>query len=88
LPDEAVGTDQANRFVYVVGDDDIPVRRTVDLGPIDDGLRVVRKGLKPADWVILRGQQRVRPGQKIVPRRTPLTVSNVAAPGAGAPVKP
>ena len=47
LPDEAVGTDQATRFVYVVGDDDIPVRRTVDSGPIDDGLRVIRKGLKP-----------------------------------------
>jgi RND family efflux transporter MFP subunit len=87
LPDEAVGTDQANRFLYVVGDDDIPVRRNVELGPLDGGLRVIRKGLKPDDWVILRGQQRVRPGQKIVPRRTPLTVSN-ATPGAGAPAKP
>ncbi len=62
LPDEAVGTDQATRFVYVVGDDDIPVRRTVELGPLEDGLRVIRKGLKPEDWVILRGQQRVRAG--------------------------
>jgi RND family efflux transporter MFP subunit len=87
LPDEAVGTDQATRFVYVVGDDNIPVRRTVDLGPIDDGLRVIRKGLKPADWVILRGQQRVRAGHKIVPRRVPLTVSD-AAPDGGAPGKP
>ncbi len=84
LPDEAVGTDQATRFVYVVGDDDIPVRRTVELGPLEDGLRVIRKGLKPDDWVILRGQQRVRAGQKIVPRRAPLTVSD-AAPGASAP---
>lgn len=87
LPDEAVGTDQANRFLYVVGDDDVPVRRNVELGPLDGGLRVIRKGLKPDDWVILRGQQRVRPGQKIVPRRAPLTVSN-ATPGAGAPAKP
>jgi membrane fusion protein, multidrug efflux system len=87
LPDEAVGTDQATRFVYIVGDDNIPVRRTVELGPIDDGLRVIRKGLNAADWVILRGQQRVRAGQKIVPRRVPLTVSD-AAPSAGAPGKP
>jgi RND family efflux transporter MFP subunit len=87
LPDEAVGTDQANRFVYVVGDDNIPVRRTVELGPIDDGLRVIRKGLKPEDWVILRGQQRVKAGQKIVPRRAPLTVSD-AAPDGDAPAKP
>jgi len=76
LPDEAIGTDQATRFVYVVGDDNIPVRRTVELGPMDDGLRVVRKGLNPDDWVILRGQQRVRPGDPIEPRRMPLTVSD------------
>jgi RND family efflux transporter MFP subunit len=87
LPDEAVGTDQATRFVYVVGDDDIPVRRTVELGPMEDGLRVIRKGLKARDWVILRGQQRVKAGQKVVPRRVPLTVSD-AAPDAGAPGKP
>jgi multidrug efflux system membrane fusion protein len=78
LPDEAVGTDQANRFVYVVGDDNIPERRIVELGPLDGGLRVIRKGLGPDDWVILRGQQRVRPGQKILPRRMSLTVSDAA----------
>lgn len=78
LPDEAVGTDQANRFVYVVGTDDIPVRRTVELGPIDDGLRVMRKGLEAEDWVVLRGQQRVKPGQKIIPKRVPLDVSDAA----------
>lgn len=87
LPDEAIGTDQATRFVYVVGDDNIPVRRTVELGPLDSGLRIVRKGLTPEDWVILRGQQRVRAGQKIIPRRAPLTVSDAAAPGA-VPMKP
>ncbi|CAN1722757.1 membrane fusion protein, multidrug efflux system [Hyphomicrobium sp. 1Nfss2.1] len=76
LPDEAIATDQATRFVYVVGDDDIPVRRPVELGPLDGGMRIIRDGLKPDDWVVLRGQQRVRPGQKIVPRRTPLAVSD------------
>lgn len=85
LPDEAIGTDQANRFVYVVGDDDIPVRRTVELGPMDNGLRVIRKGLEPEDWVILRGEQRVRPGMKINPRRTPLTVSNADPKAGGVP---
>lgn len=84
LPDETIGTDQANRFVYVVGDDNIPVRRVVELGPLDGGMRVVRKGLQPDDWVVLRGQQRVRPGQKIAPRRAPLTVSDAAADGGNA----
>lgn len=83
LPDEAIGTDQATRFVYIVGSDDIPVRKTVELGPLDSGLRVIRKGLEADDWVILRGQQRVRAGQKIIPRRTPLTVSDAADPPGG-----
>ncbi len=76
LPDEAIGTDQANRFVYVVGDDDIPVRRSVEMGPIEDGLRIIRNGITPEDWVIIRGQQRVRPDQKIAPKRAPLKVSD------------
>ena len=87
LPDEAIGTDQANRFVYVVGDDNIPVRRPVELGPMDDGLRVIRKGLNPDDWVVLRGQQRVRPGDPIEPRRIPLTVSDVGGDPAVLPTK-
>ncbi len=76
LPDEAIDTDQATRFVYVVGSDDVPERRTVELGPLVDGLRVVRKGIAPNDWIVIRGQQRILPDQKIVPKRTPLTVSD------------
>ena len=76
LPDEAIGTDQATRFVYVVEINDVPERRTVELGPLVEGLRVVRKGIGPDDWVVIRGQQRILPDQKIVPKRTPITVSD------------
>jgi RND family efflux transporter MFP subunit len=76
LPDEAIGTDQANRFVYVLGPDSVPVRRLVELGPLVDGLRVIRNGISADDWVIIRGQQRVRPGQKITPKHIPLKVSD------------
>ncbi len=79
LPDEAIGTDQANRFVYVLGPDDVPVRRIVELGPIVDGLRVIRHGISAQDWVIIRGQQRVRPDQKITPKHIPLKVSDAKA---------
>jgi len=88
LPDEAIGTDQANRFVYVVGDDDVPVRQVVELGPLVDGLRVIRSGLDPENWVIVRGQQRVRPGEKITPKRTPLTVSAASKGQTGSLSKP
>jgi len=75
LPDEAIGTDQATRFVYVVGDNDVPERHTVELGPLVDGLRVVRKGIGSDDWVVIRGQQRILPDQKITPKRAPIAVS-------------
>jgi multidrug efflux system membrane fusion protein len=39
--------------------------RTVTLGPMIDGLRVVQKGLKPGELVVVNGLQRVRPGAEV-----------------------
>jgi RND family efflux transporter MFP subunit len=69
LPDEAVGTDQTNKYVLVVGGDGTVERRNVKLGPLVEGLRVVREGVAAADWVITRGLQRARPGLKVEPKR-------------------
>jgi len=81
LPDEAIGTDQATKFVYVVGDDALPVRKTVKLGPLSEGLRVVRSGIGSDDWVVVKGLARVRPGQKLAPKRETIKVSDNATPG-------
>ncbi len=62
LPDEAIGTDQTNKYVFVVGDDGTVERRNVKLGPLVEGLRVVREGVAGEDWVITRGLQRAAPG--------------------------
>ncbi len=75
LPDEAIGTDQSNKYVYVIGDDDVAQRRVVQLGPVVEGLRIIRQGLTAQDWVIVKGIQRARPGQKVAPRREQLQVS-------------
>jgi RND family efflux transporter MFP subunit len=83
VPDEAVGADQGNRYVVVVGTDDVPVRKTVKLGPLVDGLRVVREGLDADAWIVVKGLTRVRPGQKVAPKREPLTVSQDARPVGG-----
>lgn len=64
IPDEAVGTDQASRIVYVV-ENGRAALRTVTLGPIVDGLRVVRTGLKRDDLVVTSGLQRIRPNQEV-----------------------
>lgn len=65
VEDRAVGTDLDRRFVLVVGGDKKVESRTVTLGPLVDGLRVVRKGLAPGELVVVNGLQRVRPGAQV-----------------------
>ena len=65
VEDRAVGTDLDRRFVLVVGGDRKVESRTVTLGPLVDGLRVVRKGLAPGELVVINGLQRVRPGVQV-----------------------
>jgi membrane fusion protein, multidrug efflux system len=67
LPDTAIATDQSRKIVFVVKDDDTVEARAVTLGPLDDGLRVIREGLKPEDRVIVEGLQRARVGAKVSP---------------------
>jgi multidrug efflux system membrane fusion protein len=67
LPDTAIATDQSRKIVLVVKEDDTVEARAVVLGPLDDGLRVIREGLKPDDKVIVDGIQRARVGAKVSP---------------------
>ncbi len=76
LVDEtAVGVDQNTRFVLVVNDKNEVETRRVQLGDSDQGQRVIlpsekpNEGVKPDDWVIVRGIQRVRPGQVVKPNQ-------------------
>lgn len=73
LPDEAIGSDQSQRFVMIVNNENTTEHRKVELGPIVNGLRIIRKGLKPGDWVIVKGVQRVRPGMKVDPQKEKIT---------------
>lgn len=67
IQDRAVGTDLDKKFVYVVETDGTIAYRDVTLGPLVDGLRVVRSGLEAGDRVVVNGLQRVRPGVKVEP---------------------
>ncbi len=67
VPDTAVATDQSHKIVFVVKDDDTVEAKPVTLGPLDEGLRVIREGLKPEDRVVVDGLQRVRVGAKVTP---------------------
>src|SRR5206468_4919550 len=67
LPDTAIATDQTRKIVFVVKDDDTVEARPVTLGPLDQGLRVIRSGLNADDKVIVDGLQRARVGAKVSP---------------------
>src|SRR5262245_26057061 len=67
IQDRAVGTDLSKKFVYVVSPKKEIEYRPVTLGPIVDGLRVVRNGLKAGEPVVVSGLQRVRPGAPVTP---------------------
>jgi RND family efflux transporter MFP subunit len=68
VPDAAIGTEQARKYVLVVDDDDTVRQKYVTVGQIDGGLRVVKEGLSPTDRVIVNGLMRARPGQKVKPQ--------------------
>jgi membrane fusion protein, multidrug efflux system len=67
VPDTAIATDQTRKIVFVVKDDNTVEARAVTLGPLDDGLRVIREGIKGEDRVIIDGIQRARVGAKVSP---------------------
>jgi multidrug efflux system membrane fusion protein len=69
LPDEAIASDQSQKLVWVVDGDSKAQYRPVKIGPLIDGLRVVREGVGEDDWVVVAGLQRVRPGQPVDAQR-------------------
>lgn len=80
LPDSAIGTDQNRRFVLVVDKDNKATYRPVTLGPLIDGLRVIRDGLTATDKVITAGLQRVRPGGVVTPVDKPIETAAQVTP--------
>jgi RND family efflux transporter MFP subunit len=74
--DRAVGTDQDKKFVLVLKPDSTVDYRTVQLGRLVDGFRVVSAGLKPGEQIVINGLQRVRPGMKVAPTTAPMTLDS------------
>jgi RND family efflux transporter MFP subunit len=72
VPDEALGTDQDRRIVWVLADDNTVSPRVVRPGPRIDGYRVIREGLKGDETIVISGLQRIRPGAKVTPEHKEL----------------
>src|SRR6266403_3505790 len=68
VPDVALGSDQAGRYVLVVNGENVVEQRKVQTGPLEGDLRVIDSGLKPDDRVVTSGLLRAIPGQKVDPQ--------------------
>jgi RND family efflux transporter MFP subunit len=68
VPDVALGTDQAGRYLLVVNAENVVEQRKVQVGQSEVGLRVIEAGLKPDDRVVTAGLLRAIPGQKVDPQ--------------------
>jgi multidrug efflux system membrane fusion protein len=68
IDDKAVLTDQDRKYVYVVGAGDVAERKDIQLGRMNEGLRIVESGLTPGDKIIIGGLQRIYyPGMPVKP---------------------
>jgi membrane fusion protein, multidrug efflux system len=82
VPDDAIVSDQAKKIVFAVGDDNIIKATPVTLGPISEGLRVIKGGLSPTDRIVIQGiaNPMVRPGSKVTPTAGTIAISPSASP--------
>ena len=68
VPDVAIASEQARKYVLVVDAENVARPKYVTLGDLSGDLRVIKDGLSPDDRVVVNGIARVRPGQKVAPQ--------------------
>jgi RND family efflux transporter MFP subunit len=62
VTEQAIGTDQGQKFVFVVDRENKVGYRRVTLGQMFDGLQAIEDGLEAGEPVVVNGLQRIRPG--------------------------
>ncbi len=78
VPDEAVSTDQAGRFVLTVDDKNVVQHQRVTVGALVGQMRIILNGLDTKAWVVVNGLQRARPGGTVKPVPAPVTAPEPA----------
>jgi RND family efflux transporter MFP subunit len=76
VSERALDTDQGQKVLYVVNDENVVVSRPVQLGVLQDGLREITDGLKSGERVIVNGLQQVRPGVTVEPKLVDMPVGS------------
>jgi len=68
IPEVAISSDQRGRFLLTVKEDGTVEYKPIEIGALVSGMRVITKGIKEDDNVIIKGIQRARPGAKVTPQ--------------------
>lgn len=79
IPDAAVNTDQDERYLLIVGANNVVQQRPVKLGDLFGTLRSITGGLKPGEKVIVNGMQFAQSGAKVVPHEVPIPTQSLDA---------
>jgi RND family efflux transporter MFP subunit len=79
VTERAIGADQAGNYLLAVNSDNVVEKRSILMGQLVDGLRVIREGLQPGELVIVKGLQRVRPGSKVDPEKIDMKTLTASA---------
>ena len=78
IHESAVMTDQDRKFVYVVTEDNVALRRDIVLGREVEGLRVVEEGLSAGERIVVNGVRKIFfSGAPVAP-----SPDNMRSPGA------
>lgn len=71
VSEQALGTDQGQKFVYVIDQENKAQYRRVQVGKLQQGHRVILKGLEAEERIVVSGLQRIRPGAVVQPMIEP-----------------
>lgn len=77
VPDAAVIQDQSQHMVYTIGEGNVVTAKIVEVGELQNGLRVIRSGLASNDQVIIDSIPRIHAGAKVTPETKPITVEKI-----------
>ncbi len=87
IRDEAIGSDQGRAYVFVIDKDNKAEYRPVEAGPLEEGLRIVRSGLKAGEKVVINGLMTVRNGSQVQAEEGAMEVISPAQQTAATVVK-
>jgi RND family efflux transporter MFP subunit len=87
VAEEAIASDQEQKFVFVVDEANEVSYRPVQTGRLYDGMRVIEGGLSLHEKVVVKGLQRVRPGVKVDPELVPMPTRSAILKAEQAPAK-